>query len=234
MDDDDDVKFQVPEPGRWVSYQWVVSTTSHDSVFCWEGTGRFSIKNVGTSDCGRWWCETEFVHDRSTSSENLIFKLLIDPQYPSDQRIISPTGWLRFNEEPAKPFKTFSPNHYPDLCRLIQQVCGYVLRPLRGAIDRHESLGLKAISHSHGQLECMGTSTVAVKDWPFASDRTIREKTDRTIWLNAAVPFFAVAESHVIVNQRLLVESGNPEESGWTSALHLSDFGSEATSRLIL
>lgn len=233
MNDDDGLIFQIPEPGRWVSYEWVVSTTRHHSVSCCESTGRFSIKNVGTSDGGRCWCETEFVHDGSTSSENLLFKLLVDPKKPSDVRM-SRTGWFRLNDEPAQPFKTFSPNLYPDLAYLMEQVCGHGLFSLRGTIEQHESLGVKAVSYSRGQLECLGTSTIAVKEGSIGSERKFREKTDRTIWRNAAIPFLALVESQVIVNQRFWSASGNPRESAWTSALQLSDFGGGATSRLTL
>ena len=230
MRDGSDLTLHIPDPGHWVTYQWVTSNHSNASVSCREATGILSIKNVGAVDGGYCWCETELVYEKPAATERLIFKLQLNRENPMDKGTFSREGWFQVNQEEPKPFTTFSPNDYPCLAGLMQQVCGRELFTLAGRVERFESLGSKATAYARGQIECNGITSATYHEMPFASEQTLQIITKRTIWRANAIPFLGLVESQLNVNPRLKDATENDGEYGWTSALYLSDFGVGALS----
>ncbi len=232
MTDDGNLTLIIPEPGRWVTYEWSVSSQFEGSKACHETTGLFSFRNTGADGRGHCWCETELIHKSPAGPERLIFRLLVNPAKPLDRSAPGRTGWFQLNQDQPKPFRTFSPNDYPLPARLMEQVCAPDLFAMSGQQTLSESLGVRSTEFTRGQLDCAGLTTRTDRDVPFGSSRNLRITTTRTTWQTGVVPFLGLVESYLHVDQRITDETEDRVESAWTAVLHVSDFGDGATSRM--
>lgn len=232
MTDDGNLTLLIPETGRWVTYEWSVSSQFEGSTLCHETTGLFTMKNTGADGRGHCWCETEMSHETVAGPERLIFKLLLNPKDPLDKAALARTGWFQLNQDSPKPFKNFSPNDYPRPARLMEQVCGPDLFAVSGQQTQKDSLGFRPTQYTRGQLDCDGITTHSIREVPFGSSETLRITTTRTTWRTAAVPFLGLGESYLHVAQHVKDEPEDRAESAWTAVLHLSDFGDGATSSM--